>query len=536
VAVQDGSLCFLFENKGLMYDRKGFKMLAALNQHCCPNSVANAFTTLMLLFNNSMGELEEIMAFWSRFDGMVNNMSCCKIILSPGLMVVFFLCSLHSRYNDLLQQVCSCYKSLEGASLDSIVAGVRCHDEFKLVGSDKKVQAGKGPKAAAAAASSAVDKQGKEWRNPYEWLASFDIIGVKQRWTRSLAGNGFCPICHLNKDKHALTACPLLAELNLKLIQVSPPAGPPAAVPAPAASPSSGGRSAMADEESTSGLMGFATAPSGLVATVAEEYDSDNNICWDSDESGAKFSVFSALTKSNNDVAFYYPLCKHVVVESSPPPLVPPPLCCANMPLILPAASSSKCIVICKHLTSIIKHMSAALILPTSGRHFTVADSGATNHMFPNKSAFISYRLVTNLQVRMGNNSFLPVLGCGLVVISLNGQHVLVRNAHHVPGLVILLYSLCAHFAQPGCGFISASSVGILVYFPTFILSVDTLKDCYLAFVSLGCSASLDTLHYIQPCCAPSLYPSELASHTASKSPAVIEDDSSVLGVSDKLI
>jgi hypothetical protein len=31
VAVQDGSLHFLFENKGSLYDRKGFKMLAALN-------------------------------------------------------------------------------------------------------------------------------------------------------------------------------------------------------------------------------------------------------------------------------------------------------------------------------------------------------------------------------------------------------------------------------------------------------------------------------------------------------------------------
>ncbi len=47
VAIQDRSLCFLFENKGSMYDGKGFKMLAALNQHCCSDSVANAFTTLM---------------------------------------------------------------------------------------------------------------------------------------------------------------------------------------------------------------------------------------------------------------------------------------------------------------------------------------------------------------------------------------------------------------------------------------------------------------------------------------------------------
>jgi hypothetical protein len=109
----------------------------------------------------------------------------------------------------------------------------------------------------------------------------------------SLAGNGFCPICHRDKDKHALTTCPLLAELNLKLIRVSPPAGPPAAAPAHAASPSPGGHYAIADEASTSGSTGLATAPSCLVAEVAEEYDSDNNFRWDGDECGVEFSVSS---------------------------------------------------------------------------------------------------------------------------------------------------------------------------------------------------------------------------------------------------
>ena len=70
---------------------------------------------------------------------------------------------------------------------------------------------------------------------------------------------------------------------------MSPPAGAPAAAPAPAASPSPGGHSAVADEASALGSTGSATAPSGLVATVAEEFDSDNNFCWDGDESGVEF-------------------------------------------------------------------------------------------------------------------------------------------------------------------------------------------------------------------------------------------------------
>ncbi len=98
------------------------------------------------------------MAFRSSFDGMVNNMSRCNIILPPVFMVMFFLHSLHSCYDDPLERFCSCYKSLESASLDSIVAVVHYQDVFKLVGSNKKVPAGKGPKAATAAASSDVDK------------------------------------------------------------------------------------------------------------------------------------------------------------------------------------------------------------------------------------------------------------------------------------------------------------------------------------------------------------------------------------------
>jgi hypothetical protein len=97
--------------------------------------------------------------------------------------------------------------------------------------------------------------------------------------------------------------------------------------------------------------------------------------------------------------------------------------------------------------------------------------------------------------------------------------------------LVVPLYSLRTHCVQPGCGFIGASGVGILVYFPSFVLTVGTSKDCHLAFESLGRSALLDTLHYVQPRCAPTLYPSELTSHTASKSPtlpALVKVNSSV--------
>ena len=137
----------------------------------------------------------------------------------------------------------------------------------------------------------------------------------------------------------------------------------------------------------------------------------------------------------------------------------------------------------------------------------------------------------------MGNSSYLPVLGSGSSVISLNGQRVLVRHALHVPGLVMPLYSLRAHFKQPGCGFIGNNDAGMLVYFTSFVLSADISSDCTLSYEPLGRSAPLSTLHYIQPRSRPSLYPSEISpsSYTVSRTPALIENDP-VLGDSDRSV
>jgi hypothetical protein len=281
---------------------------------------------------------------------------------------------------------------------------------------------------------------------------------------------------------------PLLAELNLKLIRVSPLAGSLAIAPATAASPTPGGHSAVAHEALALGLSGLATAPFGLVATVAEEFDSDDDFLWDGGESGVEFGNSSIAHKSNNDAAFY-PSCNHVLVEAiSPVSVCPVPTVKFDhdKSTILPLVLSSHCIVLSKKPMSLIHGMSASLILPGSSCQFTVADLGATNHMFPDKSAFISYKLVSNLHVCMGNNSHLPVLGCSLAIISLDGQHILVRNALHVLGLVVPLYTLRAHFIQPGCGFIVTSGVDILVYFPIFVFLVNTSKDCHLSFESLG--------------------------------------------------
>jgi hypothetical protein len=200
--------------------------------------------------------------------------------------------------------------------------------------------------------------------------------------------------------------------------------------------------------------------------------------------------------KSNNLVAFYLS-CNHTIAM---------PLClsASSTGLPVPAALALCSIILPKHLQAIIAWMTKDYDSPGLVHHFLVADTGATDHMFPDKLAFISHKSFPNLQVRMGNNSFLPVLGRG-TVISLNGQPILVHNALHVAGLAVPLYSLCAHHKQHGCGFLGIYDAGMLVYFPQFALSVNTLSNCHLSYEALGRAALLGTLHYVQPCCPPSL-------------------------------
>ena len=515
-------------------------MLAVLDQHCRPDTISNAFSTLMSLFNDIQGPLEPILEFCSRFDGMVLDMSRSKILLPPILLVMLFLRALHSRYSDILDQFRSRYKHLEAATVDSVVSDARYHDEFKLVASDKK--GGPTPKAAAAN----VDKSGKEWASPFEWLSSYLTKGIKTRWDRAIAGTGICPICHrAEKPWHVPANCPLLKDLNLKLVNGPPSSAPgpaPSPAPAPATSPptpspSPGGHVASTDDRSVSGSVGTPSAPLVLMASVAggDDFDSDKEFRWAGDDSGLDYSpsVGSASPKSNARVA-PYPSCHHVSVISTSSST-------ASVGFVQPstAVSCRSSSMTCSEsppssstaLQSILSLLYDSWISPHSRCRLAVADSGATDHMLLDKSAFISYKSTSqHLKVRMGNNSSIPVIGRGSAIISLNGQRVLVRNALHVPDLAMPLYSLRAHFQQPGCGFLGTNDLGMLVYFPSFVLSADTSSDCTLSYEPLGRSAPLSTLHSVQPRCRPSLYPAELSpsSNTVSTTPALIEDDASV--------
>ncbi len=199
LAVKNGSLRFLFENKGDTFNDRRFEMLAALTQHCCPDCVLNAFTSLMSIFNDVQGQDEPILQYWSRFNGLIIELSYYKVTIPQVLTVMLFLWVTHSHYSGLLDQFQSRFISVELATINSVVEDITYHNSFTVherkVGAKPTV-----PCAAAAVASVNLDQKGKVWRTSFEWLSKTKNEVIKGRWIRALAGTGICPICHI-KDK-----------------------------------------------------------------------------------------------------------------------------------------------------------------------------------------------------------------------------------------------------------------------------------------------------------------------------------------------
>ncbi len=214
LAVQDGPLWFLFKNNGSQFHGQGFEMLATLMQHCCPDTVSNAFTSLLSLFNNVQGESESILEYWSRFDNLTLELGWCKVMIPSILLVMLFLCALHGWYFIIFDQFQSHFKPIETATLDSIISDISYHDGFQVVDHSKKGKSSSTPGPcvpAAALANINSNCQGKVWQSPFKWLAQYGVKGIKDRWTRAMAGTSICPICHCDElPCHFPTKCSFL--------------------------------------------------------------------------------------------------------------------------------------------------------------------------------------------------------------------------------------------------------------------------------------------------------------------------------------
>ena len=136
-------------------------------------------------------------------------------------------------------------------------------------------------------------------------------------------------------------------------------------------------------------------------------------------------------------------------------------------------------------------------VTSSSPRSVLIADSGATDHMWPDYEAFTSYTPLHSKYVTLADDTHTPVAGIGSIKILLDGHTIGVRNVLHVPSLRLPLYSLRAHRRMPGCGFV-ADNERFHVYFPGFVTTVADEVDSYIPYTPLGRS-STSPFEYRQP-------------------------------------
>jgi hypothetical protein len=366
-------------------------------------------------------------------------LSWLSVAIPPILQVMLFLWGMHSRYEDLLSQFGSKHKDLALATIDSIVADARFMDDFIVVkGKTKPGAPGPSPCSTPSTAAAATDKDCKAFRTPFEWLATYDSGFVMACWHRSLRGDFYCAFCS-GKDKHHPLKCPLLGELGLEIIEVGGQGG---GAMSGSSSRGSSGSGALGGVKSASPsppvaapaavvsppvpVSGSTSAPAGLTVAVkpnnGRDKSSADKFRWYGDDKGVNY-------KPNGSVSDYVPSCSCVSTESVPSLASSVGLVRCGFSSI--STTSNDDIVLPLDLVSSLLRA----VSPTDLNRLVVADTDLTDHMLPDRLAFISYKSVRHLRVRMGNNSYAPVLERGTAIVSLNGQRLLIRNVFHVPVL-----------------------------------------------------------------------------------------------------
>ena len=428
--------------------------------------------------------------------------------------------ALLANYHGVVQDFRLGRHSLSTATLQSVVDQCAAYDKDPWkgpVGKDGKHH--RNPSASAAGSTN-------DRSNPYEALMKCSFGSHISKWRNACKDtSNFCMICHntSNKGGHHSKDCPILKQIGLKLVKRTPADGNDAAsrvgespAPAPPSAPIPPSPAPASDGGSTNTPGAF------TAATEQESYDSGDEYDYEGKYEGSVYSGSAGKPRNNVNV---YPQASHNTAEL----ICPDPDTSCRRTTSPMDPKGARTVHLPKHVLALLNNpptQSTAPIRPHHGSdppNLIVADTGATDHMLPEKSAFISYRPVNGRRVRMGNNSFAPILGSGSAVISINGKHILIRECLHVPALRNPLYSLHAHQRQYGCGFIGMQGLGMFVFFPSFIVEVDTAVDCHLSYAALGRTCPLSDLHYVQPISSPHTA-SNIAS-TPDQPPVVVEDE-----------
>ena len=262
-------------------------------------------------------------------------------------------------------------------------------------------------------------------------------------------------ICHgtARNPEHLTCNCPILKNLGYKLEKQSGsdiPAHYAASRAATDAGLATAGTVPVPDPAPPAESQpGSSSAPGAFSAsTEHESYDSGDKFDYEGKADGAMYDTGG---KTNASSAYSTPSCRIASVEpesgsaaatvqastATPGSVTGGPTHSMGGSTLQKDPRGVNTVYLPKTVLVLLKNPPSQAIVPSphpvNQTSLLVADSGATDHMLPDKSVFISYHPVSGRRVRMGNNSFAPILGHGTAVISLNGKKILIRDCLHVP-------------------------------------------------------------------------------------------------------
>jgi hypothetical protein len=485
------------------FDGKGFECIDYIDRHFHPSGAVDVLGYIFDLINIKQRNNKPIVSLKAHFSQSFSSLKLGGISIDSGLQVSFMLCALLGCYHAVVQEFCLSRHPLNEASLQTVVdQSVNFDKDLFLGPMDKDGNVVQNPLA------NAVNAAPRDGKNVYEALAAKSFNYHLDCWKKALLENkGKCMFCHdsVCNTNHKSRDYPILKKLGFKLEKwmdsdkadatswvTTPPTGnttKPAQTPAPASNATFGSGSLPG---------GFSAAAEPVLYDSGEDYDYKGKSSesmysgTSSDKPNSSSLAYISLSPSYNHTSGVTPDMGGGVNDSSSTPDMG-----GDQVQVHSVSRSSrdpqgvKMIYLPKTVLTLLQNPHA--YKPDNkgggpGMTLLVTDMGATDHMLPNKTALISYYPVFGQRFRMGNNSFAPIRGCGTAIISLNGKKILIRDCLHVPDLKNPLYSFRAHQRQRGCDFIGMYGLGFHVFFPTFIIKVDTATDCHLHYAPVGCS------------------------------------------------
>ncbi len=364
-------------------------MIEHIDKYFNPSGTVDSLSHIFDLINIKQALDKSVITLKARFSRLFAFLKLGGIAIDSALQVGFMLHALLSRYHGVVQDFCLGRHSLASATLQLVVEQCLAYDKDLWkgpVGKDGKPV--RIPSAYAAGTSS-------NSFNLYESLSTCLFGNHMSCWqTNCKDGSNRCMICHntSNKPAHHSKDCPILKKIGLKLVKRTPANGgnaasrvgheapPPAPPTAPPTAPNPPAKNGGSTE--TPGAFTATTEP--------DSYESGGNFDYEGKYEGKVYS--SGNSKSNVPV---YPCASHASVNISSP----------DLPLVTTS---------CRHSTSSIDPMGVRTVqlpklviallnnplahsiaftsnTPRPHTSLLVADTGAADHMIPDKSTFISY-------------------------------------------------------------------------------------------------------------------------------------------------